>query len=114
MCGVVASTESLRRICFLDEPPVRHGLRAVPFFRDTSQGNRMSCRTQKSQVLNHMRMHGSITTMIAFKRYGICRLSERIRELEAEAHLINHTRITRGGKSFVAYSLVEWKQAKAA
>lgn len=75
----------------------------------------MSCpKPQKQQVLHHMRHHGSITTWIAFKRYGICRLSERVRELEQDGHLINHARIKRGGKSFVAYSLIEWKQAKAA
>lgn len=70
--------------------------------------------TQKHQVLQHLRCHGSITTFIAFKRYAITRLSERIRELERDGYLINHHRVTRGGKSFVSYSLVEGKQARAA
>lgn len=75
----------------------------------------MTCRrTQKEQVLNHLSQYGSITTLIAFKRYVITRLSERIRELERDGHLINHTRITRSGRTYVAYSLVEGKQARAA
>jgi len=71
-------------------------------------------RTQKQLVLNHMRQFGFITTLIAFKRYRICRLSERIRELEADGHYMNKPLITRRGKTYTVYSLVEWKQAKAA
>lgn len=70
--------------------------------------------TQKQQVLRHLRQFGSITTFIAFKRYSITRLSERVRELERDGHLINHQRITRNGRTYTVYSLVEWKQAKAA
>lgn len=75
----------------------------------------MSCRkTQKAQVLAHMHKHGFITTFIAFDRYRITRLSERIRELEEDGHHINKPRTTRNGKTYSVYSLVEWKQAKAA
>lgn len=75
----------------------------------------MSCRkTQKQLVLSHMRQLGCITTFSAFKRYNITRLSERIRELEADGHYINKPLITRNGKTYTVYSLVEWKQAKAA
>jgi len=74
----------------------------------------MSSQTQKAQVLNHMRTQGSITTFIAFDRYSICRLSERIRELERDGYVINHTRIDRGGKRYTAYSLVEGKRVEAA
>lgn len=73
----------------------------------------MSCQTQKSLVLNHLRTRGSITTFVAFDEYSICRLSERIRELERDGHVINHTPITREGKSYVAYSLVEGEQKAA-
>jgi hypothetical protein len=69
--------------------------------------------TQKDQVLGYMRTRGSITTFIAFEEFDICRLSERIRELERDGHLINHTPITRNGKSYVAYSLVEGEQKAA-
>ena len=77
----------------------------------------MSCAqlTQKQQVLRHMRQHGSITTFIAFKRYKITRLSERIRELEMDGHVINKPLVRRGGKTFTVYSLVfERKQLKRA
>jgi len=75
----------------------------------------MSCRdTQKNLILRHLRKHGWITTLIAFKQYQVCRLSERIRELEHDGHLINHPRVTRNGKSYTVYSLVQGRQARAA
>lgn len=67
----------------------------------------MNKATQKSQVLRHLQSRGSLTTMTAFAKYRITRVSERIRELEREGHLINHAWIERGGKRYVAYSLVE-------
>ena len=39
--------------------------------------------TQNEAILKHLRRHKTITTMEAFKNYGVCRLSERIRELKA-------------------------------
>lgn len=62
---------------------------------------------QKYLVLQHLKHRGSITTFIAFKRYAITRLSERIRELEADGYVIRHPRVTRNGKTYVAYSLIE-------
>lgn len=70
--------------------------------------------TQKYLVLQHLRNRGSISTFVAFKRYGICRLSERIRELEADGFLIHHTPIHHNGKRYMAYSLVEGKRARKA
>lgn len=69
--------------------------------------------TQKELVLEYMRTRGSITTFIAFEEFSICRLSERIRELERDGHVINHTPVTHGSKSYVAYSLVEGEQKAA-
>lgn len=63
-------------------------------------------KTQKQLVIRHMRQFGSITTLLAFKLYGVCRLSERVRELERDGNLINHTPIVRNKKRYVAYSLV--------
>lgn len=65
----------------------------------------MNC-TQKQLVLTHLRTRGSITTLIATKRYLCFRLSERIRELERDGHLINHSRVKRNRRTYVAYSLV--------
>lgn len=70
--------------------------------------------TQKEQVLHHMRNRGSITTLIATKRYQCFRLSERIRELERDGHLIHHHPIDKNGRRYMSYSLVEWKRARAA
>lgn len=73
----------------------------------------MSRKTQKDQVLDYLRTRGSITTFIAFNEFSICRLSERIRELERDGHVIDHTPITKDGKSYVAYSLVQGEQKAA-
>lgn len=75
----------------------------------------MSCQhaTQKQQVLNHMEEYGYITTFIAFERYSITRLSERIRELEDDGYDIDKPLITRKGKTFTVYSLAE-EQRRAA
>jgi hypothetical protein len=73
-----------------------------------------NCRdTQKSLVLKHLRTRGSITTLIATKRYLCFRLSERIRELERDGHLINHTPIEKHGRRYMSYSLVEGKREAA-
>lgn len=76
----------------------------------------MSCQrgTQKQLLLKHMRERGSITTLIAFQKYQVCRLSERIRELEEDGHIINRGDIKKNGKHYTAYSLVEYKRARAA
>lgn len=67
----------------------------------------MSCQlTQKQQVLRHMRRHGYITTLIACDKYRCFRVSERIRELEADGHVIKHIPIKQNGKRYIAYSLV--------
>jgi hypothetical protein len=66
--------------------------------------------TQKQQVLSHLRSRGSLTTLTAFKRYAICRLSERIRELDRDGHLINRAAIRRNGRRYMAYSLVEGRR----
>lgn len=75
----------------------------------------MSCQklTQKQEVLKHLRERGSITTLIAFQKYQLCRLSERIRELEADGYIINRGRIHKNGKYYTAYSLIEGRKRAA-
>lgn len=52
-------------------------------------------QTQKMQVLKHMQNHkNGITSMIAFERYGITRLSGRIFELRREGVAIVTDNIT--------------------
>jgi hypothetical protein len=75
----------------------------------------MSCehQTQKQMVLNHLRKRGSITTLIATKRYLCFRLLERIRELERDGFVINHTPVEKNGRRYMAYSLVEGRRNAA-
>lgn len=75
----------------------------------------MSCPsfTQKQLVLRHLREQGSITTLIATRRYLCFRLSERIRELERDGFVINHTPVEKNGRRYMAYSLVEGRQRVA-
>jgi hypothetical protein len=74
----------------------------------------MSCHlTQKQLVLRHLREHESITTLIATKRYLCFRLSERIRELERDGFLIDHTPVEKNGRRYMSYSLVEGRKRAA-
>ena len=50
--------------------------------------------TQCEQVLQHMRDHGSISTIEAFFNYGITRLSARIWELRRDGYDINTDLVT--------------------
>lgn len=68
--------------------------------------------SQNDQILRHLRNSGSITTLIAFRRYGVTRLAQRIQEIERN-HLINRCWVSRNGKRYVAYSLVEGKRKAA-
>lgn len=70
--------------------------------------------TQKQKVLKHLRERGVLTIYNAFRLYDCTRLSERIRELESDGHLINHVPIVRDGKRYMAYSLIEEKQMRKA
>lgn len=75
----------------------------------------MSCQdlTQKQLVLRHLRERGSITTLIATKRYLCFRLSERIRELEHDGFVIDHTPVEKNGRRYMSYSLVEGRKRAA-
>lgn len=69
--------------------------------------------TQKALILKHLKTRGSITTLIATKRYRCFRLSQRIIELERDGFLINHTPINRNGRRYMAYSLIEGRKRAA-
>jgi len=62
--------------------------------------------SQKMQVLNHIKRHGSITPMQAFSRYQITCLAERIRDLKDSGHRICAEMVKRNGKRFAKYRLV--------
>ena len=44
--------------------------------------------SQKKQILKHLKTHRGITTLDAFDRYGITRLSGRIFELRQDGYMI--------------------------
>ena len=46
--------------------------------------------TQNAKLLNYLESHDGITQLESFNALGICRLSERIRELERHDILIEH------------------------
>ena len=47
--------------------------------------------TQNAKLLNWLETKGPITQLTAFNALGVCRLSERIRELEQLGYTIEHT-----------------------
>jgi hypothetical protein len=69
---------------------------------------------QLTVLFRHFVRGDSITTLEAMRDYGICRLSERIRELEQRGWIIDRVREESNGKHFVRYSLSAESMAKAA
>ena len=64
--------------------------------------------TQCEMILHHMKMHGSITTMEAFQKYGVTRLSGRIWELKRQGHNIEKVMDTNeNNKTYARYFLKE-------
>lgn len=68
--------------------------------------------TQKDVVLQHLREHDKLSSMQAFREYGITRLSAVVFELRKDGHAINaglETCTTRLGRrtQYTSYSLVK-------
>lgn len=61
--------------------------------------------SQNEALLSALKRGERITTLEAVVRFGICRLSERIRELEREGWVIDHEPVRQNGKRFVRYAL---------
>lgn len=62
--------------------------------------------SQCANVFVHMKEHGSITPLEAFKRYGILALHSRIAELRERGHKIVTRMVeTESGKRVGQYSL---------
>ena len=66
--------------------------------------------TQNEMILHHMKVHGSITTMEAFQKYGVTRLSGRIWELRKKYNIISTPVTTINGKKIARYSLKEGEE----
>ena len=61
--------------------------------------------TQHDQILNHLKEHGSITTLDAIKDYWCTRLSQYILILKREGYVITPVWETNGTKRWVRYYL---------
>ena len=65
---------------------------------------------QEQEVLRHIKKYGSITSMEAFEKYGITRLSARIYNLRREHNIVTimRTSVNRYGNevNFAEYRLV--------
>ena len=60
--------------------------------------------TQNARLLIYLEAHDGITTLEASDKLRICRLSERIRELERK-HLIDHDPESTENAHFIRYRL---------
>jgi hypothetical protein len=63
--------------------------------------------SQSKQILGHMRLHGSITPIVAMRKYGCLRLGARIYDLKKDGHCIQVKIVERKGKHFAQYNLIE-------
>lgn len=61
--------------------------------------------SQKEIIKRHLLSGGKLTSLSALQLAGSLRLSERIRECEAEGLSIKHKRIKVGTKTVMEYSL---------
>ena len=59
--------------------------------------------SQEQQIFNHLKRYGSITPMIALRRYGCMRLAARVNDLRAKGHAIETDIIERDEKRFAQY-----------
>lgn len=59
---------------------------------------------QCKQILDHLLRGGTISTLEAMRDFGCCRLSERVRELEATGIVIDRERERVGKKTYTRYS----------
>ena len=63
--------------------------------------------TQNQQILEYLKSGKKLTPIIALEKFGCFRLSARIFNLREEGHAIITKNITRKGKTFAEYSLME-------
>lgn len=63
-------------------------------------------KTQKEQILDHLRTYHRITSMQAFRLFGCTRLSARIGELRADGYPIETEYETKKGKTYGVYRYV--------
>ena len=63
--------------------------------------------TQNQQILEYLKSGKTLTPIIALEKFGCFRLSARIFNLREEGNAIITKNITRKGKTFAEYSLIQ-------
>jgi len=67
----------------------------------------MPALTQNQQILEYLKSGKKISPLIALKKFGCFRLSARIFNLRQEGNPIVTENVTRKGKTFAEYSLLQ-------
>ena len=72
-------------------------------------------KTQNQKILEHLRIHNSITSLESFEKFGITRLSARIYDLRCDGHNIKSENVkvpTRTGEpaTVARYTLITKNQ----
>ena len=67
----------------------------------------MPAPTQNQQILEYLKSGKKISPLIALKKFGCFRLSARIFNLRQEGNPIVTENVTRRGKTFAEYSLLQ-------
>ena len=73
--------------------------------RHCSEVVMMNARTQNRRIIDWLAAGRSLTTMQAFTKWGVTRLSGRIYELRGEGHKIDAPMRAVGGKHVACYRL---------
>tara|TARA_Y100000361_G_scaffold149134_1_gene162947 strand:+ start:607 stop:801 length:195 start_codon:yes stop_codon:yes gene_type:complete len=63
--------------------------------------------SQNNQILEYLKSGKKLTPLTALKKFGCFRLSARILDLRQEGHAIVTENVTRKGKTFAEYSLLQ-------
>ena len=67
----------------------------------------MPALTQNQRILEYLKSGKTITPLTALKKFGCFRLSARIFNLREQGNAILTKNVTRKGKTFAEYSLME-------
>jgi hypothetical protein len=63
--------------------------------------------SQNNQILEYLKSGKKLTPLTALKKFGCFRLSARILDLRQEGHAIITENVTRKGKTFAEYSMLQ-------
>jgi hypothetical protein len=64
-------------------------------------------RTQSARILDFLATGRTLNPMTALRRFGTFRLGARIWDLKKDGHDIKAERVTRRGRTFAEYRLVQ-------